>query len=81
MAKAKEDRVDFEQQLEKLNTIVEQMESGKLSLEDSLAKFEEGIKLTRQCQSALKTAEQKVKLLTEGQGENDLVDFEGIDED
>jgi len=41
------------------------MESGELSLEDSVRSFEEGIKLTRECQQALKDAEQKVKVLLE----------------
>ncbi len=53
----------FEQSLEKLEQLVERMEEGDLSLEDSLKTFEEGIKLTRQCQQALVKAEQKVKLL------------------
>ena len=44
------------------------MEKGDLTLEASLTTFEEGIKLTRECQQALKTAEQKVKLLIEKNG-------------
>ena len=45
------------------------MESGELSLEASLKIFEEGIKLTRECQKALKEVEQKVSLLMEKNGE------------
>ena len=56
--------VDFEQQLESLETLVESLESGDLSLEDSLKSFETGIKVARECQQALKAAEQKVELLT-----------------
>ena len=59
----------FEESLSKLEELVERMENGDLSLEDSLKSFEEGIKLTRDCQKALKTAEQKVKLLIEQNGE------------
>lgn len=55
--------VDFEQQLESLEALVESLESGDLSLEDSLKSFESGIKVARECQQALKTAEQKVELL------------------
>ena len=46
----------FEESITKLETLVERMENGDLSLEESLKTFEEGIKLTRECQRALKTA-------------------------
>jgi exodeoxyribonuclease VII small subunit len=55
--------IDFEQQLETLEALVESLEDGGLSLEDSLTSFEQGIKLARDCQQALKQAEQKVELL------------------
>ena len=55
--------VDFEQQLKSLEALVESLESGDLSLEDSLKSFETGIKVARDCQQALKAAEQKVELL------------------
>lgn len=54
---------DFEQSLSELQTLVERLESGELSLEDSLAAFEQGIRLTRDCQGALSQAEQKVQIL------------------
>ena len=57
----------FEESLAKLEGLVEKMEAGELSLEDSLKTFEEGVKLTRQCQQALVAAEQKVKVLIESQ--------------
>jgi len=47
-----------------LEGIVKTMESGDLSLEDSLKYFEQGVQLTRQCQSALSAAEQKISLLS-----------------
>ena len=56
--------VNFEQQLENLEALVESLESGSLSLEDSLKSFDQGIKVARECQTALKQAEQKVELLT-----------------
>lgn len=55
----------FEESLAKLEQLVQKMESGELPLEDSLKTFEEGIRLTRECQQALKDAEQKVRMLVE----------------
>jgi exodeoxyribonuclease VII small subunit len=55
--------VDFEQQLAALEGLVNSLESGELSLEESLKSFEEGIKVARDCQAALKSAEQKVEVL------------------
>ena len=55
--------VDFEQSLAELHQLVERLEAGELSLEDSLACFEQGIRLTRDCQAALGRAEQKVQIL------------------
>ena len=69
----------FEQTNEKLEQLVERMEEGDLSLEESLKTFEEGIKLTRQCQQALVKAEQKVKLLIEENGQISEEDFEDLD--
>lgn len=72
----------FEESLAKLEKLVEQMESGDLSLEDSLKTFEDGIKLTRECQQALKDAEQKVKTLIEksdGVEEGELPPESGAD--
>jgi exodeoxyribonuclease VII small subunit len=66
---APEQTPSFEEAMERLETLVSQMESGSLSIEASLSSFEEGIRLTRQCQKILQDAEQKVKLLTEEKGE------------
>ena len=54
----------FEESLSELEALVESMESGELSLEESLSAFEHGIALTRSCQQALEAAEQKVEILT-----------------
>ncbi len=55
--------MDFEKKLTRLEDIVTKMESGDLTLEDSLKFFEEGVKLSRECNSQLSQAEQKVKTL------------------
>ncbi|WP_426415969.1 exodeoxyribonuclease VII small subunit [Aestuariirhabdus sp. LZHN29] len=55
----------FEQSLAELEALVEKMESGELSLEQSLQAFEQGVSLTRECQQALTSAQQKVELLVE----------------
>lgn len=72
--------LNFERNLEQLETLVTEMESGELSLEDSLSAFEKGIKLTRECQSALQTAEQKVQKLIEENGQLIAADFEEADD-
>jgi exodeoxyribonuclease VII small subunit len=53
----------FESALAELQAIVKKMESGELSLEDSLKAFEQGVRLTRQCAEELSAAERKVELL------------------
>ncbi len=55
--------MDFEKKLGRLGDIVDKMETGELTLEDSLKLFEEGVKLSRDCNVQLSEAEQKVKLL------------------
>mgnify|MGYP001813596662 CR=1 FL=1 len=71
--------VAFETALEELESLVEKMETGELSLEDSLAAFERGVKLTRHCQSSLKAAELKVKVLTES-GDLEDLDIDSLDD-
>ncbi|MFO7704187.1 MAG: exodeoxyribonuclease VII small subunit [Halopseudomonas sp.] len=69
--------VDFEQSLGDLQKLVERLESGELSLEDSLTAFEQGVALTRDCQQALSQAEQKVQLLVEQHGNLTTEPFAG----
>ncbi len=57
-------KFDFNKGLVELEEIVKTMESGDLSLEDSLKYFEKGVALTKQCQVALNNAEQKISILT-----------------
>ena len=63
--------IDFERSLAELEAIVEKLEQGDLSLEDSLKHFERGVQLTRACQTALKQAEQKVEILMRKSGAAD----------
>lgn len=76
MAKKKPDAFNFENALEELEELVSSMEDGNLTLEDSLKAFEKGIKLTRECQTALKNAEQKVQVLINENGDTEELEFE-----
>lgn len=58
---------DFEQSLDALEHLVEKMEHGEMSLEESLAAYERGVGLYRRCQSALEQAELRVRLLSDPQ--------------
>ena len=60
--------LDFEAALAELEKLVETMESGEQSLEETLASFQKGIELTRSCQEGLKAAEQKVEQLIQKNG-------------
>ncbi len=66
--------LNFEQALGELEALVTAMESGEMSLEESLKSFEQGVRLTRDCQQALTEAEQKVQLLLSEEG--DTRDFD-----
>lgn len=67
---------NFEASLQQLEQLVQQMEQGKLSLEESMQAFEKGVALTRECQQALHKAEQKVQLLMQdANGELDAQPF------
>ena len=70
---------NLEKTLTDLEALVEELESGDLPLEKAMKKFEEGIKLTRSCQAALKDAEQKVQVLLKSAGGESLEDFEAED--
>jgi len=72
--------INLEKSLTDLEELVEELESGDLPLEKAMKKFEEGIKLTRACQAALKEAEQKVEILLKSAGGEQLEAFEVDDE-
>ncbi len=72
--------INLEKSLADLETLVGELESGDLPLDKAMKKFEEGIKLTRGCQAALKEAEQKVEILLKSAGgEDTLEEFETND--
>lgn len=64
-----EDSPNFEQALERLETIVEELEAGSLSLEESLARYEEGVRLSRRLTLSLDQAEKRIERLVEEQGQ------------
>ncbi len=67
----------FEDKLEKLNNIVEKLESGNISLDESLKQFENGTKLLGECFKSLDKYNKKIQILTEKKdGETELSDFE-----
>jgi exodeoxyribonuclease VII small subunit len=73
-------KLNLEKSLADLEKLVEELESGDLPLEKAMKKFEEGIKLTRGCQAALQEAEQKVEILLQSAGGEELQDFD-VEED
>ena len=78
MANKKNITFNFEAALEKLNNLVSVMERGDLDLETSLKNFEQGIKLIRECQQALKQAEQKVQILVAKEKQTFLQSYEPL---
>jgi len=80
LAKRTAKPLDFEAALKELESLVERLEHDELNLDDSLRQFERGIQLTRSCQQALKDAEQKVRILVEKDGREDLASFDSVDE-
>ena len=79
MASKQQSEFNFEEALEELERLVSSMEEGELSLEDSMTAFEKGIKLTRECQTALQKAEQKVQILLNESGETQAFDVKDED--
>lgn len=71
----KPENLTFEEAIEELEQIVSKMELGDLPLEDALSSFERGVQLANLSQQKLKQAEQKVKMLVEKNGEQQLIDF------
>ena len=75
MARAKSDaggdegeKLDFESSMKRLETIVEELETGELSLEDSIARYEEGMKLSRRLTQVLDESEKRIERLVEKDG-------------
>ena len=68
---------NFEFKMEELEKIVKELEKGDLNLDDSLVKFEEGMKLSKECGKILDNAEKKITILLEKDGEIEETNFEG----
>ena len=73
---SKKKTIDFEQSLNALEALVNRMEQGEMTLEESLQAFENGIALTRECQTRLASAELQVNKLIEAQGNIQLETFD-----
>ena len=63
MSPAKKNTQSIESRLTELEAILEELESGDLELDQALKKFEQGVKLSRECQKTLEDAELKIKIL------------------
>ena len=72
----KQDEKSFESAMIELEELVTKIETGNLSLEDSLKEFENGVKLSRVCQAALKDAEKRVKILNDDEEQDFHVETE-----
>jgi exodeoxyribonuclease VII small subunit len=79
MSRKKSTGPGFEKSLQELEQLVEKMEQGDLSLEESLQYFEKGVTLSRACQQALKEAEQKVEILMQKNSQEDVMPFDSED--
>ena len=67
---------NFEESMKKLETIVTELENGNLNLDESVKKFEEGMKIAKQCNNILEDAEKKITILLEEDGELKEEEFE-----
>jgi exodeoxyribonuclease VII small subunit len=82
MAKKDAEKRKFEEALEELEKVVERLESGELSLEDSLAAFEDGVRLVKFCNQKLTEVEKKIELLVKDKdGKLQLKPLEDEDEE
>ncbi len=73
---AKQKKLDYEAAVKELEALVERLEQGDISLEESLKLYERGVLLTRDCQESLQAAEQKVQMLLQQSGQSNMVDFD-----
>ncbi|NND45520.1 MAG: exodeoxyribonuclease VII small subunit [Xanthomonadales bacterium] len=79
MSQSKDPTPDFEKALAELESLVDKLESGELSLDESLARFKRGVELTRQCQAVLDRAQQSVEQLLEPEDESTAQSFKPDD--
>ena len=67
---------NFEAKMQELEKVVNSLEKGDMNLDESLAKFEEGMKLSKECNQMLEDAEKKITILLEDNGKIEEKDFE-----
>ncbi len=67
---------NFEEKISELEKVVNELENGEMSLDESLEKFEQGMKLSKECNRMLEDAEKKITILLEKNGEIEEEDFE-----
>lgn len=67
---------NFEEQIEELESIIKELEAGKLNLDESVEKFEEGMKISKECSKMLESAERKITILLNKDGNVEEEDFE-----
>lgn len=72
----KEENKSFEELMANLESIVQELEKGELNLDDSVAKFEEGMKISKECNKILEDSEKRISILLENNGEISEEDFE-----
>lgn len=65
----KEENKNFEELMETLENIVQELEKGNLNLDESVAKFEEGMKISKECNEILESSEKRISILLENNGE------------
>jgi len=79
MSKSTDKQPGFEEALAELESLVEQLESGELTLDQSLKQFKRGVELTRRCQGILDQAQQVVEQLADPNDEASAAPFESTD--
>lgn len=72
--------LNFEKAMQELETIANDLEKGDLSLEESVAKFEEGMKLSKQCNDMIAKAEKKITILLQKDGKIEEENFDVVEE-
>ena len=75
---AKPDQPSLEQRLVQLEQLVGRLESGDMPLDEAMKAFEQGVRLTRECQQALNAASQRVQILQQSGGQESLESFEPL---
>ena len=72
----KQKNKSFEELMESLENIVQELEKGDLNLDESVAKFEEGMKISKECNKMLESSEKRISILLENNGELAEEDFD-----